>query len=185
MWQAIKTASEAMIQSDHGLANAIIEASGITTPTGSLDTCYDETGYLYKIPRFCYSDPIELTDVNAPAELVSVSSSKRDTSTGTPVKLKVRINPGDINMLITVSSNDTIKDLKRAIQEYSVEAKSTGIPFCDENRQRVMLMGKELKNHHVVSQAGMEEGRVVQVFLRPQPAQASIADTAPVNTTAL
>lgn len=172
MWQAIRTASDAMLQNDSALANAIIEASGISTPSGSLDTCYDETGYLYKIPRFCYSDPVELTEGNQAVELVAVEVSKKDKGTGSPVKLKVRVNPGDINMQINVSSNDTILDVKRAVQEYSVvaQSKEASIPFCDENRQRIMFMGKELKNNNLVSQAGMEDGRVVQVFLRPAAA---------------
>lgn len=172
MWQAIRTASDAMLQNDSALANAIIEASGISTPSGSLDTCYDETGYLYKIPRFCYSDPVELTEGNQAVELVAVEVSKKDKGTGSPVKLKVRVNPGDINMQINVSSNDTILDVKRAVQEYSVvaQSKEASIPFCDENRQRIMFMGKELKNSNLVSQAGMEDGRVVQVFLRPAAA---------------
>lgn len=173
MWQAIKTASEAMIQNDSALANAIIEASGISTPTGSLETCYDETGYLYKIPRFCYSDPFELIEGNQVVELTAaVEISKKDKGTGSPVKLKVRVNPGDINMQINVSSLDTILDVKRAVQEYSITAqtKDASIPFCDETRQRIMFMGKELKNNNLVSQAGMEDGRVVQVFLRPAAA---------------
>jgi hypothetical protein len=189
MWQAIQTACEAMIVGDFLLANAIVEASAILTPNGTLDTCYDETGYLYKVPMFLYANPIELVEGNKPVsispplgddgrdETVASGSKKEKEHTGTAVKLKVRINPGDLNMSVTVYTDDTVAHLKRAIQQQSLEVREIGIscrdveppsfmdrcvsnflqarekipstPVCDESRQRIMFMGKELQNNNV------------------------------------
>lgn len=60
MWQAIKSAAEAILSHDLPLANAILEASNIITTSGLLDLCYDEKGHQYCVPAYCYCDPIEL-----------------------------------------------------------------------------------------------------------------------------
>ncbi len=80
MWQAIRSAAEALLNEDVALANAILEvsysfwlvvydvltaliaqASAISTPNGTLELCYDERGSKYKVPLYCYANPSELT----------------------------------------------------------------------------------------------------------------------------
>ena len=46
MWQALKSASEALISNDIDMARAILSASEITITNGSIGTCYD-TRFLY------------------------------------------------------------------------------------------------------------------------------------------
>eukprot|EP01036_Dinobryon_divergens_P045920 gene45920-61381_t len=57
MWNALRTAAEALLSEDFPLANAIIEASNITTPNGNLELCYDERGHQYTVPGYCYTIP--------------------------------------------------------------------------------------------------------------------------------
>lgn len=96
MWQTIRSAAEAVLADDIPLANAILDASSINTPNGTLEVCYDERGYQYKVPQYCYSSPMELTtqplDINP-----TVSSVKGGDSGGggTVLKLRIRINPGN------------------------------------------------------------------------------------------
>jgi len=48
-WQVLKGVSENILGGDLELANAILEASQITTPHGSLFRCYDELGAEYSV----------------------------------------------------------------------------------------------------------------------------------------
>jgi hypothetical protein len=153
MWQALQSACEAMVLGDYLLANTIVEvtiskhcgvngrilylclliqAASITTPNATLDTCYDETGYMYKIPIFLYCNPVELVEGNTPVSISppvgteedNISSRDKETHSGNAIKLKVRINPGDVNMSVTIYSNDTVAQLKRAIQLQSIEVRT-------------------------------------------------------------
>jgi len=75
MWQSIRSAAEAMLVYDIGLANAILEASGLITPNGSLEVCYDERGAQYKVPQYCYANPLELSTEPVPAAANNTSSN--------------------------------------------------------------------------------------------------------------
>lgn len=179
MWQAIRTAAEAMLSGDIGLANAILEASNIITPNGSIDVCYDERGHQYKAPLFCYANPIELTDERAMAATVAKQWSSKTIKViePAPLSVKVRVNPGDFNMLIGASTTNTVAEFKKMVQDKSIERQvekqqtSESSPLCDENLQRIIFMGRELQNTQILGEVGLDESRVVQVFLRQPKAQ--------------
>lgn len=64
-------------------AQGILDASGITTPTGTLlDGCYDSLGNLYKLPQAVISDPIDLTEDSKYAHGRSTSNIDGDTIMG-------------------------------------------------------------------------------------------------------
>lgn len=179
MWQAIRTAAEAMLNGDIGLANAILEASNIITPNGSIDTCYDERGHQYKTPLYCFANPIELTDERAMANMNKQSSSSKTVKVieAAPLSVKVRVNPGDFNMLIGASTTNTVAEFKKIVQDKSIERQAEKLlasetsPVCDENCQRIMFMGRELQNTQILGEIGLDENRVVQVFLRQPKTQ--------------
>ena len=64
-------------------------------PNGTLELCYDELGYEYKIPEYCYTTPANVSTSNA---IDKSEYAHKKTIVGTPLKLKVRINPGDCNL---------------------------------------------------------------------------------------
>lgn len=177
MWNALRTASEALLSQDLNLANAVLEASNISTPSASLELCYDELGFEYKVPIFCYSNPIELTSTtnNLPeASLVQTNPKQSTVVTAAPLHLRIRVNPGDYNLRVDASTADSILALKRTILEQSQEKQAdVGIPICEENRQRIMFLGKELQNAQLLGEVGLDDSKVVQVFLRPTPQNAT------------
>ena len=64
-------------------AQGILDASGITTPTGTLlDGCYDSFGNLYKLPQTVISDPIDITEDSKYAHGRSTSNIDGDTIMG-------------------------------------------------------------------------------------------------------
>eukprot|EP01036_Dinobryon_divergens_P033658 gene33658-43499_t len=83
MWQAIQSAADAVLSSDLRLANAILEASNITTPNGLLE---------YKVPLYCIANPFEL---------VQDSQTDRPNSDGS--------GPGEAEVVEDTSPPITVK----------------------------------------------------------------------------
>ncbi|KAJ9486206.1 hypothetical protein VN97_g7126 [Penicillium thymicola] len=58
IWAAVSTVASLIRSGDLITAQGIIDAAGITVPTGDLcEGCYDEQGVLYKVPQCVVSDP--------------------------------------------------------------------------------------------------------------------------------
>ncbi|KAL4872775.1 hypothetical protein BDV12DRAFT_161500, partial [Aspergillus spectabilis] len=58
VWAALSTAITLMQAGDLVTAQSIVDAAGVTVPTGNLcQGCYDERGVLYRLPRCIVSDP--------------------------------------------------------------------------------------------------------------------------------
>ncbi|KAJ5091733.1 hypothetical protein NUU61_006603 [Penicillium alfredii] len=58
VWAALSTAISLLHAGDTPTAQSIIDAAGITVPTGDLcEGCYDEQGVLYRLPQCIVSDP--------------------------------------------------------------------------------------------------------------------------------
>lgn len=182
MWQAIHGAADALLADDLPLASAILEASNIVSATGSLELCYDERGHRYKVPQYCYSHPVELR-VNDPAASHVATRSPSPSSSASnpnsqPINLHVRISPGDKNVTIKITTGEFVSDLKRCIAEQTAPTKSEDVDpatdtkvdpskwTCPPSRQRIMLLGRELKDPQRLSDLGLDERKVVQVFLR-------------------
>lgn len=63
MWAALRTAISLLQEGDTETAQGIIDAAGITVPTGDLcEGCYDENGALYRVPQCIASDPSNIVD---------------------------------------------------------------------------------------------------------------------------
>lgn len=61
IWAAISTVVSLVRSGDLVTAQSIIDAAGITLPTGDLcEGCYDEQGVLYRIPQCIASDPEDM-----------------------------------------------------------------------------------------------------------------------------
>jgi hypothetical protein len=58
IWGALKNVSELLREGELATAQGILEAAGVTTPTGNLiEGCYDEAGNLYRLPETIILDP--------------------------------------------------------------------------------------------------------------------------------
>lgn len=125
MWQAIKSAAEALLANDVSLANAIVEvrcfmwfldksfifsanyyqASNITTPNGSLEVCYDERGHQYKVPQYCVANPIELGQTQG----TDTSNVLSLTTSATIIPTNIKKNP------VSTSTNNAPMTIKLRI----------------------------------------------------------------------
>jgi len=82
-------------------------------------------------------------------------------------EVEVRLNPGAAVMKLQVSPVDTILDLKNRIR---AEAETKNLTVKMEQgggNQRIICMGKELKNDNLLSTStGLQSGKVLQCFVR-------------------
>ena len=103
----------------------------MATPSGSLETTFDELNRPYKVPSYCFCNPTNIISPSTPG----VTKTKKDNPYEIPVfhqiTLKIRVNPGDFNLNILASTADTIQDLKHFILQQS--------------SQQVRLMNKNQK----------------------------------------
>ena len=80
---------------------------------------------------------------------------------------------------------DTIATLKQLVEKqaaYQTEMKAVDLSVT---RQRVILLGKELKDHQVLDGVGMEKDKVVQIFLKPEAHNVEVREPTPMAVTTL
>jgi hypothetical protein len=166
MWQTLRSACDALLEEDLGLANAILDAASLITPNGTLEIVYDERGHQYKLPPYVYSKPMEWTgnipldSSNNTTHTLPIDSCKSGTQShqggsgsnamitapapgGVPLKLRIRINPGDYTINITLDSNCSIAHLKHYLADHGA-AENAALQGITVPRQRIIYMGKQL-----------------------------------------
>lgn len=63
VWAALRAAVSLLREGETETAQGIIDAAGITVPTGDLcEGCYDDNGVLYRLPQCIVSDPENIAD---------------------------------------------------------------------------------------------------------------------------
>ncbi|KAH8697351.1 putative ubiquitin domain protein [Talaromyces proteolyticus] len=63
IWDALRAAISLLCGGETDTAQGIIDAAGITVPTGDFcEGCYDENGVLYRLPQCIVSDPENMVD---------------------------------------------------------------------------------------------------------------------------
>lgn len=176
MYIALRNVCEAMLNNESQLADAILEASNITTVDATLSRCYDERGHEYNIPSFCWSTQGPAGLNTKPTGPSSSSTSPRANNNVTiknanqAVALKVQVNPGDRNFVINANTSNSVAELKALIcKESTIKTdKNQSTEPVRETRQRMIFMGKELKNTQYLGDVNVDETRVIQVFLRKE-----------------
>ncbi|KAF3480160.1 uncharacterized protein GIQ15_05507 [Arthroderma uncinatum] len=196
IWAALSTALALLREGDISTAQGIIDAAGITVPTGDIcEGCYDESGALYKFPEAIVSDPINVAD-ESPTE----DSFKCDIGTD--------IDGGDdemstSRMVLGVDSCDDLLDKekerrreekgKRSERDYikvTARLSDRGGPdvvvsvgreqtvgalvrkiqaeagLPSNSRIQIVYLGKLFKESNTLLAQGWKEGNVVNVYVR-------------------
>ena len=134
IWATLRVVVGLLGEGDIGTAQSILDASGITVPTGDLiNGAYDEMGNLYQIPDPVISDPENLApgDVTvAKDEIVETEDieddelERRKEEKGKTVmkgvdlfKVKARLSDrGGPDVVVMLSKEDTVRTLVRKIK---------------------------------------------------------------------
>lgn len=101
VWAALSTAITLMRGGDLATAQSIVDAAGVTIPTGDLcEGCYDEQGVLYRLPQCIVSDPENMAQTtHAAADGIArdgeVTQDEEDTEALSDGKLATDDASGD------------------------------------------------------------------------------------------
>mmetsp|Transcript_18423 Transcript_18423/g.30700 ORF Transcript_18423/g.30700 Transcript_18423/m.30700 type:complete len:230 (+) Transcript_18423:255-944(+) len=172
MYVALRSVCEAILSEDSALADAILEASNITTVDATLSKCYDERGHEYNIPTYCWSSqgPASMASSSKTAQFDPTKVKANIKNANQPLVIKVQVNPGDRRFELNANTSNSVAELKALIATESTV--KTDKNMCTEpvreTRQRMIFMGKELKNTQYLGDVGVDDTRVVQVFLRKE-----------------
>ncbi|KAJ5097419.1 hypothetical protein N7456_008140 [Penicillium angulare] len=79
IWAALSTAISLLQEGETATAQSIIDAAGVTVPTGDLcEGCYDEHGVLYRLPQCIVSDPSNMVEESRARSKQAVDSGQED-----------------------------------------------------------------------------------------------------------
>lgn len=183
VWDILKLAVESMDNGDLATAQEILNASGITIPTGNLiHGAYDELGTRYELPEYCCSVPrnmiVSSPDIEKHTSNASESEGdvedleeieKRRYDKGKRVihgnektyrviaRLSDRFGPG-ADIPINFEKGQPVKHLIRAVMQ-------KGNIASTEYRVKIAYLGKILLEHDPLPDQGWVEGHIVNALV--------------------
>lgn len=186
IWDALKAACEA---EDTGMAQAILSASEIKLPNGSLTNCFDTTGSKYNVPRFCISYPdnmvaggavaaaqVQAPVAAAPAPAPAASPPMSPTSPTSPMLQPSSTpaspaSPGEgegmkIKCRLSIGQDETsifgMHDTAMSVKERVFESRK-----IEMYRMRVYFVGKAVPDRMPLASLGLGKNDVLQVMVLP------------------
>lgn len=183
IWDAIRQAAECLREADLLTAQGILEAAGVTLPTGRLeDGGYDEAGNLYKLPEAVLSDPtnVEETDGDEQTMIgeikdegkvvegdefskeVMAEPTRQDKGKAAvekdAMKVKCRLSDrGGPDVIVVLGRSQPISALIKGIREEAELPSSTRI--------RVAYLGRILSDKQSLLEQSWKEGHVLNVLI--------------------
>ncbi|KAJ5578067.1 uncharacterized protein N7459_007031 [Penicillium hispanicum] len=96
VWAALSSAISLMQAGDLTTAQGIVDAAGVTIPTGDLcEGCYDEQGVLYRLPQCIVSDPENIVKTASGGATPDKAEQVEDTEALSDGKLATDDASGD------------------------------------------------------------------------------------------
>ncbi|KAJ5082670.1 hypothetical protein N7532_011713 [Penicillium argentinense] len=197
VWAAISTAIELMRAGDLVTAQSILDAAGITVPTGDLcQGCYDQQGALYRLPQCIVSDPTNMvqTDTSTATESQDAIEQDEDEEALSDGKLATDDASGDelISEDMERRRDEKGKTSERDLIRVRVRLSDRGGPdlvlmigkgqsvgfLARKVRQeaeissvqsvRIAYLGCMLKEQQSLPDQGWEPGHIVNAFVVPR-----------------
>lgn len=174
IWGAIKLASELLINNDVDMANQILLAAEVTTPSGTLAVCYDRLGNKYEVEAYCYSNPVKFQEGHVERSDDGKAKERTDDSNpGEEIVLRMRTSIREIEIKVNTHANERVCTLKKILAEATASYKpkeGDELPKefpIDENKMRLLCHGYELKkNNATLDMYNVKDNDVVQVMVR-------------------
>ncbi|TGZ84123.1 hypothetical protein EX30DRAFT_338686 [Ascodesmis nigricans] len=191
IWSALRVATEMLENGDVSMTQEIVNAAGITVPTGDLTKgVYDQQGNVYIIPKFCISyptnllpegqenssshhghddhhddepDPTEITLQVAASFDPSLDIQKQEPLAAEPEHiLRARLSNQDgRDVRIHFNSKDSVRIISARIAE------KENIDLAS-TKLTLVYLGKILQDEKTLVAQGWKEGHVVNVLVRPR-----------------
>ncbi|KAJ5664397.1 hypothetical protein N7507_005128 [Penicillium longicatenatum] len=192
IWAALSSAISLIQSGDLVTAQGIIDAAGVTIPTGDLcEGCYDEQGVLYRLPQCIVSDPENIArgEGHSPAS----GSVREEDSDG-----KLATDDASSDELIAAQALERRRDEKGKTSERDLirvfarlsdrdgpdlmmlVGKSQSVGFLarkvhqeagllNNQRVRVAYLGHMLKEHESLVDQGWKSGHVINALIVGRP----------------
>ncbi|PYI25576.1 hypothetical protein BP00DRAFT_440643 [Aspergillus indologenus CBS 114.80] len=188
IWAALSAAVSLMRAGDLSTAQTIIDAAGITVPTGDLcQGCYDEQGALYRLPQCIVSDPENMvrsvhdqedefdtddgrlsSDEASGDDLIATDvdlerrrDEKGKTSERDLIRVRARLSDrGGPDIDLSVGKTENVGFIARKVQQEAVIPRNY--------RVRIAYLGKILKEHEPLVDQGWNPGHVVNALVVPR-----------------
>ncbi|PYH87191.1 hypothetical protein BO82DRAFT_4999 [Aspergillus uvarum CBS 121591] len=188
IWAALSAAVSLVRAGDMSTAQTIIDAAGITVPTGDLcQGCYDEQGALYRLPECIVSDPENMvrsvhdqedefdtddgrlsSDEASGDDLIATDvdlerrrDEKGKTSERDLIRVRARLSDrGGPDIDLSVGKTENVGFIARKVQQEAVIPRSY--------RVRIAYLGKILKEHEPLVDQGWNPGYVVNALVVPR-----------------
>lgn len=183
IWAALKEVTQLIRKGDLSEAQGILEAAGITLPTGKLEIgAYDERGMLYKLPENIITDPVNLTDDDGETVVGELSLSKKlesdsmvsdgkslDGTDEKPdkgkeaiekdaIKVKCRLSDrGGPDTMVLIGKSQPVSVLLRRIRSEATISSSATV--------RIVYFGKLLSETKTLEEQGWQQGHVIQALV--------------------
>lgn len=173
IWSAIKEVSELIRQGNLTDAQGILDAAGITLPTGRLEEgAYDERGVLYRIPENIVSDPKNVVEddevpdtpigkkfeagaITVPASEEEVSDKGKDVIEENAMKIRCRLSDrGGPDTIVLLAPTQPVSVLLRRVRTEATIASSSKV--------RIAYFGRILDESQTLEEQGWQQGHVVQ-----------------------
>lgn len=177
---------ELLREGDVGDAQGVLDASGVTVPTGDLvDGCYDEQGALYQLPAWVVAEPVRVAEddgkeveeeeededgyAGEEREEADGEKGKEAVGAGEGVKVKCRLSDrGGPDVVVLLGREDRVGELIRKVQREAgvrvpclscLDGRTNGVRVGARQRQdKNCLSGKNIESRGDPGSAGLEGG---------------------------
>ncbi|KAF7589625.1 hypothetical protein BBP40_004041 [Aspergillus hancockii] len=188
IWAALSSAISLMQAGELATAQGIIDAAGVTVPTGDLcQGCYDEQGVLYRLPQCIVGNPENMVqpslaeddfdtdddklslDEESGDELIADDIERRRDEKGKIserdlIRVKARLSDrGGPDTIVTVGKTQAVSFIARKLQQEAEIPKT--------HRVRIAYLGKILNEQAPLVDQGWKPGHVINALVaarRPQ-----------------
>ncbi|OQE24633.1 hypothetical protein PENSTE_c007G08733 [Penicillium steckii] len=195
VWAAISTAITLMRSDDLSTAQSIIDAAGITVPTGDFcEGCYDQQGALYRLPQCIVSDPVNMAqDESTPTANQSQDDIAQDDDIEALSDGKLAADDASGDELISEDlerrRDEKGKTSERDLISVRVRLSDRGGPdlvlsvgknqsigflarkvhqegeLSNLQRVRLVYLGRMLKEHQSLPEQGWQSSHIVSAFV--------------------
>ncbi|PYH99373.1 ubiquitin domain protein [Aspergillus ellipticus CBS 707.79] len=188
VWAALSTAITLVRAGDIATAQSIVDAAGVTVPTGDLcQGCYDEQGVLYRLPQCVVSDPENIvrpdgeqedfdtddgklsSDEASGDELIADDAERRrdekgKTSERDLIRVRARLSDRDgPDVILTVGKSVNVGLIARKVQQEAVIPRSHRVKFA--------YLGRILKEHVPLVDQGWNPAHVINALVVPRQSE--------------
>ena len=114
IWGALKNVSELLREGELATARGILEAAGVTTPTGNLiEGCYDEAGNLYRLPETIILDPTNVIPDETTRQCNRNSNIDGETMVGLSEAKSVALDSGQTENIGKEEEDSEVTERRR------------------------------------------------------------------------